>query len=88
MQGTWVQSLVQEDPTWHGAAEPVCHNYWTLGALEPARRNYWAHMPQLLSPRAATTEACAPRAHAPQQEKQPQWEGRAPQRRVAPTHRD
>ena len=28
--------------------------------------------PQLLSPRAATTEACAPRARAPQQEKPPQ----------------
>ena len=25
-------------------------------------------MPQLLSPRATTTEACMPRAHAPQQE--------------------
>ena len=31
--------------------------------------NYWAHMPQLLSPRATTTEAHAPRARAPQQEK-------------------
>ena len=28
-----------------------------------------AHGPQLLSPRATTTEACAPRARAPQQEK-------------------
>ena len=26
-QGTQVQSLVQEDPTCHGAAKPVCHNY-------------------------------------------------------------
>ena len=33
-----------------------------------------ACMPQLLSPRAATTEACTPRARAPQQEKLPQWE--------------
>ena len=31
-----------------------------------------AHEPQLLSPRAATTEARAPRARAPQQEKSPQ----------------
>ena len=23
MQGTWVQSVVQQDPTWHGAAGPV-----------------------------------------------------------------
>ena len=31
-----------------------------------------ARVPQLLSPRATTTEAHAPRARAPQQEKQPQ----------------
>ena len=48
--------------------------------------------PELQSPRATTTEpvnqtteACAPRAHAPQQEK-PQREARALQRRVAPAH--
>ena len=27
MQGTWVQSLVREDPTCHGATKPVRHNY-------------------------------------------------------------
>ena len=27
MQGTWVQALVQEDPTCRGAAKPVCHSY-------------------------------------------------------------
>ena len=27
MQGTQVHSLVQEDPTCHGATKPVCHNY-------------------------------------------------------------
>ena len=26
MQGTWVQSLVQEDPVCHRAINPVCHN--------------------------------------------------------------
>ena len=31
-----------------------------------------AHEPQLLSPRATTTEACTPRARAPQQENPPQ----------------
>ena len=31
-----------------------------------------AHKPQLLSLRATTTEACMPRARAPQQEKPPQ----------------
>ena len=55
MQGTQVWALVQEDPTCHGATKPVCHNYW-------------AHVPQLLSPRAKTTEAHAPRAHASQWE--------------------
>ena len=43
-----------------------------------------AHAPQLLSPRATTTEARTPRDRAPQQEKPLQWEARAPQRRVAP----
>ena len=27
MQGTWVQSLVGEDPTCHAATKPMCHNY-------------------------------------------------------------
>ena len=27
MQGTWVRTLVWEDPTCHGATKPVCHNY-------------------------------------------------------------
>ena len=44
--------------------------------------------PQLLSPRATTTEARVPRAHALQQEKPLQWEARTPQRRVAPTSRN
>ena len=35
-------------------------------------RSNKARVPQLLSPRATTTEASAPRAHAPQQEKPPQ----------------
>ena len=42
-------------------------------------------MPQLLSLRAATTEARAPTVSAPQQEKPLQWEARAPQQRIAPT---
>ena len=68
MQGTRVRALVREDPTCRGAAKPVHHNYW-------------ACKPQLLSPRATTTEARVPRAHAPQQEKPPHWEARALQRR-------
>ena len=43
-----------------------------------------AREPQLLSPRATTTEAHVPRSRAPQQEKPLQREARAPQRRVAP----
>ena len=96
---TRVRSLVQEDPTCRGATKPASHNYLAC-ALEPANHNYWAHVPQLLSlcsrarksqllsPRATTTEAHAPRAHAPQQEKPPQWEDCAPQRRVAPARRN
>ena len=28
MQGTWVQSLVRENPVCCGAAKPMHHNYW------------------------------------------------------------
>ena len=49
VQGTRVQSLIQEEPACHGAAKPVCHNYWAC-TLEPASHNYWAHVPQLLKP--------------------------------------
>ena len=49
MQGTWVRSLVQEDPTCHGATKPVRHNYWAC-ALEPTSHNSWAYVPQLLKP--------------------------------------
>ena len=41
MQGTRVQALVREDPTFH--------NYWAW-ALEPTSHNYWAHVTQLLEP--------------------------------------
>ena len=68
MQGTQVRALVREDPPCRGATKPVRHNYWAC-ALGPVSHNYWAHEPQLLSPRAITTEVCAPRAHAPQQER-------------------
>ena len=43
-----------------------------------------AREPQLLSPRATTTEARVPTARAPQQEKPSQCEARALQRREAP----
>ena len=63
IQGTRVWALVQEDPTCHRATKSVRHNYWAC-ALEPTCHNYWAHVPQLLSPRATTTEARTPRARA------------------------
>ena len=63
------------------------HSYWAC-ALEPVSHNYWARMPQLLSPRATTTEARAPRARALQQEKQPQWEACARQQTVTPARRN
>ena len=34
-QETWVWSLVQEDPTRHGAGMLVGRNYWSPSALEP-----------------------------------------------------
>ena len=85
MQGTQLQALVREDLTCRGTTKPVQHDYWAC-ALEPASHNYRAREPQLLSPHATTTEARMPRAQAPQQEKPPQWEAHAPQRRVAPAH--
>ena len=68
-------------------------NAGDMGSSPGPGRSYmpqsnWARVPQLLSPRAAPTEACAPRARALQQEKPLQWEARAPQRRVAPAHRN
>ena len=44
MQGTQVQALVQEDPTYCGASKPVSHNYW-------------AHVPHLLKPVCSTARA-------------------------------
>ena len=52
MRGDTGSILVREDPICRRAAKPVSHNYWAH-TLEPAK-------PQLLSPRAAATEARAP----------------------------
>ena len=46
MQGTQVQSLLQEDPTCRRATKPVYNKYWAC-ALEPISHNYWAHSLQL-----------------------------------------
>ena len=64
IQGTQVQSLVQEDSTCHGATKAMCHNYW-------------AHMQQLLKtigPRASALPQEKPfrwEAHALQLESSP-----------------
>ena len=81
VQGTRLRALVREDPTCRGATKPVHHTYWASTASTACK-------PHLLSPCATTTEACAPRARALQQEKPPQWEARAPQQGVAPAHRN
>ena len=59
MQETWVQTLIWEDHTCHGATKPMHHSYGA-GALEP-----WE--PQPLKP-------VHPRTSALQQEKPRQWE--------------
>ena len=40
MQEKQVQSLIQEDPTCHGATKLMCHSYWAC-ALKPTYRSYW-----------------------------------------------
>ena len=47
VQETWVQSMVQEDPTCFGATKPVSHNYWS---------------PRLWSPCPTTKEVTAMRS--------------------------
>ena len=49
MQDTWVQSLVQEDPTCLRATKPVSQVYW-VWALGPGSCKYWPHVSQLLKP--------------------------------------
>ena len=62
MQGTWVQTLIWEDPTCHRTTKPVHHNYWAC-ALEPTSHNYWAHVPQLLKPMQLEPVLCNKRSH-------------------------
>ena len=63
------------------------HQPWSNKARVPQLLSLHSRAPepQLLSPWATTTEAHSLRAHAPWQEKPPQWEAPTPQRRVAPT---
>ena len=63
-------SMIQEDPTCHRATKPWAT---TIGPMLESLK------PHLHSPRAWNYWACAPRAHAPQQEKPPHWEAHRPQ---------
>ena len=76
MQGTW---------PWSGKIPHAAEQLSPCGLVSQLQSLCSrAGEPQLLSPRATTTEARAPKARALQQEKLPQWEARAPQQRVAP----
>ena len=57
MQGTQVQSLVQEDPTCCRATKPMCHNYWAC-TLEPWNCNCWARVLQPLQPMCLEPMLC------------------------------
>jgi len=59
MKKTWIRSLVQEDPTYHGSTKPLHHSYWAC-ALEPGRRNYWS--PHALDSPCSTEEATTMRS--------------------------
>ena len=80
MQETRVWALVREDLPCRGETKPR--------APQLLSRRSRAREPQLLNPRATTTEVHAPKAHALQQEKPLQWEAHAPQWRVASVHRN
>ena len=41
MQGTWTQSLVQEDSHMRGATQTMGHNYWACSP-EPAGHSHWS----------------------------------------------
>ena len=64
MQGTWVWSLVLEDPTGHRATKQVCHNSWcpcTKESMLHNKRSQWeAHTLQL---KKARTQWQRPRAN-------------------------
>ena len=77
MQGTWVLSLVWEDPT-------RCRGVTKSSKLLSPRSR--ARELQLLSLLVAMTEAHAPRACALQQERPPQGEAHALQERHTPAH--
>ena len=71
IQGTWVPSLVWEDPRCQRVAKPVCQSY-RAHTLEAMSHSDWVHEQQLL-------KLVRPTAGAPQRETPPQGEAHAPQ---------
>ena len=62
MEGTWVQSVVQEDPTCHGATKPVCTAPKPgCAALSPC-----AHLPSPCAPPRARVHHPWARVHCPE----------------------
>ena len=57
VQGTQVWPLVQDDPTCHGATQPVSHSYWgcALAPLLFRKRSLCSEKPVLRNQRAAPT---------------------------------
>ena len=49
MQGTWIQSLIQEEPTCHGATKPMRHNYWARDPQQEKPRQWEVCTQQLES---------------------------------------
>ena len=74
-QETWVQSLIQEDPTCYRTS--LCTTTTEPVLLSPCSATTELPCRQLLRP------AC-PRTHAPEQEKLPQWEALAPHLESSP----
>ena len=70
MQGTWVQSLLREDPTCLMATKPVHRNYWSLCFHKRSPHPHWeAHARQLeTSPHSPQLETSP---HSPQLETSP-----------------
>ena len=55
MQGTWVRSLVWEDPTWTQETKPMSHSHWVPGSR--------VHEPQPLKAACLEPVLCNKRSH-------------------------
>ena len=80
VQGTRVRSLVEEDSTRCGAAQPVHHSCWAH-ALAPASCNSWTHVQKLLKPVCLESVLHNQRSHCKEKPEHHNW-------RVAPACRN